>query len=573
MRRWTSGEAIRVVYHPDYRLPLPSVRAQTGMDPRRADWALDYVLDAGIIGRRAVVTPRRVRYAELGRVHAADYLESLSEPQTLANVLAVDESELPIDETLGSLRLACGGTLMAARVALSTGRPAANLLGGFHHAGPARGGGFSVFNDVAVAVVSLRDHGYTEPVVVLDLDAHPPDGIASCLQHVSNVWIGSLSGAHWGDLGATDETLLPPSCGDDDYLRELSGLLGRMPPAGIVFVLAGGDVLRGDRLGSLALTLEGARQRDLAVAARLEGVPSVWLPAGGYHPDAWKLLAGTVAAVAFGSREPVPEGRVPVRSRFWKIAEDLQFESVEGSRTVTEEDLLLDLGRTSSPRSGRFLGYYTRAGIEYGLYRYGVLGYLRRLGFDDFQVQIGRDPMGDRMRLFGEDAQGTHQLIDCVLECRRLGDRDVLYVHWLTLQNPLGRFGSGRNRLPGQASPGLGLAREAGEILAQVARRLNLQGFAFTPAWYHTAAAAREAMRFMDPALQGRFESLTEALEGFPLSEATRAVAEGRVRLNGRPYRWEAGVMVHWFEGAADDEQAVSRGREQARFTVVPDAS
>src|SRR3989441_2002447 len=80
--------------------------------------------------------------------------------------------------------------------------------------------------------------------------------------------------------------------GDAEYLGALDALLGRMPEAGLAFVLAGGDVLAGDALGRLALSLDGARERDLRGADALFRVPRVWLPAGGYGPDAWKLLAG-----------------------------------------------------------------------------------------------------------------------------------------------------------------------------------------------------------------------------------------------------------------------------------------
>jgi acetoin utilization deacetylase AcuC-like enzyme len=567
IRRWLSGEAITVVYHPDYRLPLPSFHAQTGMDSRRADWVIDYLLDSGIIGGRALIAPRRIRYAELARVHTPAYLESVSDARNLAGVLAVDESELPVDETLGALRLACGGTLEATHTTLATRRPAINLLGGFHHAAPSRGGGFSVFNDVAVAIADLRRCGYAETIVVLDLDAHPPDGIAACLAEVPDTWVGSLSGADWGSLGATDETLLPRQCPDEDYLSAAAALLARMPRGGVAFVVAGGDVLAGDHLGDLALTLCGARRRDLMVAAALDGTPSVWLPGGGYHPDAWKLLAGTVIAVVLRSNEPVRAARTGLRARFWKIADDLGPDELEGEVALTEHELLSDLGQ-SSVYSERLLGYYTAEGIEYGLHRYGILGHLRRLGFDDFRVVIGRDSSGDRVRLFGKDAQGEQALVDCVLDRQIVAGRSVLFVNWLTLQNPSGRFSDKRARLPGQAAPGLGLAREAGEVLAQVARRLGLAGFAFTPAWYHTAFAARRSMRFVSPDVQGRFEALMEALSDLPLSEATQAVTEGRVRLNGEPYRWEAAVMVHWLDEESFDLEAVARTRAQSHFAL-----
>src|SRR5205823_6058723 len=74
--------------------------------------------------------------------------------------------------------------------------------------------------------------------------------------------------------------------------------------------------------------------------------------------------------------------------------------------------------------------------------------------------------------------------------------------------SPRRRLGEdGAVPLPGQDTPGLGLAREIGELLARIASRLGLEGVAFRPAWYHTAYAARHYFHFADPARQGRFEA------------------------------------------------------------------
>src|SRR5438552_2028117 len=82
-----------------------------------------------------------------------------------------DEADVVVDELLGSVRCACGGTVEAARAALQRRHPMLNLLGGFHHAAPSRGVGFCAVNDVAVAIAALRAEGFTGRVAVIDLDA------------------------------------------------------------------------------------------------------------------------------------------------------------------------------------------------------------------------------------------------------------------------------------------------------------------------------------------------------------------------------------------------------------------
>lgn len=565
-RRWVRGHPYAIWYDRAYRLPFASIEASTGIDPRRADLVLSYLVGAGYLLADDVRTPSRIRYEDLARVHTAELLESLQDPVAIGHAFAVDPSDVVVDEVVQTIRIACGGTLDAAREALGTRGPTMNLLGGFHHAGPARGGGFCIVNDIAVAVAALRKQGFKKRVVVLDLDAHPPDGTAECFAGDPSVWIGSLSGADWGKLEGVDETVLPRDCDDGSYLSALQALLSRMPPAGLAFVLAGGDVLKHDRFGALALSLDGVRRRDLEVFRALEGVGSVWLPGGGYTADAWRALAGTGMVLARQTLKPIPKQADPLTTQFANIARALTRDKLEGPFWITEADLLGDLDRRN--RSPRFLGYYTAEGVEYAMSRYGILQHLRRLGYSNFRVSTDRDERGDRLRLFAESDGVEHLLIETVLEKRKVADQDVLYVHWLTLRHPRGRFSKERPRLPGQEEPGLGIAREAGQLFARIAERLGLAGIAFRPAWLHTAYAARFAMVFVEALNQAHFEALLRDLAHVPLSELSQALADGRVKLNGERYTWEAGEMVYWLDQRRGDRAAVEAEKERVRFSL-----
>jgi acetoin utilization deacetylase AcuC-like enzyme len=567
-RRLVHGHAVSVWYDPSYRLPFASIEASTGIDPRRADMALSHVISRGALLPDDVRTPSRVRYEDLGRVHSQSWLESLQDPAVVARVFAVDPSDVVLGEALHTVRLACGGTLDAAREALQTRGPTMNLLGGFHHAGPSSGGGFCLVNDIAVAVQAVRTEGFRKRVVVIDLDAHPPDGTAECFRDDPSVFIGSISGAEWGPLPGVDETILERGAGDAEYLAAVAALLARMPDAGLAFVLAGGDVLAGDRLGALGLSLDGVRRRDLMVHRRLHGIPSVWLPGGGYTADAWRALAGTLMVLARESLEPIAPDADPLGEQFSSIARALIREKLEGPFVITEADLLGDL-TPHGRRERRFMGYYTAEGIEYALSRYGLLSHLRRLGYGSFRVEIDRDERGDRFRLFAEADGQEHLLYEVVLERQPLGDDTVLYVHWLTLRNPRGRFSDERPRLPGQEEPGLGLAKEAGQLMARTAERLGLAGVAFRPAWYHTAYAARFSMSFVDAAQQGRFQAMLRDFADTPLLEVTHAMTEGRVRINGEPYKWEAGEMVYWLDHRPRDHAAADAEMNRVRFEIV----
>jgi len=213
--------------------------------------------------------------------------------------------------------------------------------------------------------------------------------------------VGSLSGSDWGPLPTVDETVLCDGAGDDLYLQTLAALLKRMPRPALAFVLAGGDVLRGDRFGRLGLTLAGARRRDHQVARALQGVPSVWLPAGGYHHDAWRVLAGTAMVLMVRWDAPNPERYDPLVKRFAGISAEL-LAAISARRSSTPR-IWRRRSASVGNAAGRgcLLGYYTATGLEHGLYRYGVMDQLRRIGYGGFHITFDRTGLGERLRLNG----------------------------------------------------------------------------------------------------------------------------------------------------------------------------
>ncbi|RYZ36069.1 MAG: histone deacetylase [Myxococcaceae bacterium] len=571
---------VHVFYDEAYRLPLSGIESSVGIEPRSTDFTTWYLLESGVVRPADVRHPVPVSYAQLARVHEARYLESLSDPATLARIYATDPSEVPVDALLDSVRLVCGGTLGAARLAVARQGPVVNMAGGFHHARPERGGGFCTVNDIAVAVADLRAAGFDGSVAVLDLDAHPPDGTAACLAGQPKVWIGSVSGSDWGTLPpGVDETRVQDGCDDATYVQKVKDLLSRMPPSDLTFVIAGGDVLRGDRFGRVGITLAGARKRDVAIASALRGRASVWLPGGGYHAESWKLFAGTVLVLAGLGHQRITARYDPLSARFQRIAHLLTHESGSGPRLapgeepITLEDLEgpLRLGHEVQPR---VLGHYTAQGIEYALFRYGLLSYTERLGYSRLRVEVSSTGgTGDRIMVLGHAGGREHLLSDTVLEKKVLQGETFLFANWLSLRHPRARFSDTRPQLPGQEVPGLGLSRETTEVLLTMAQRLDLAGLAFRPMWYHLAFVARGRFRFSTPERQGRFEALMRDLAGLPLVEATRAVAEGRVRLDGQPYPWEPDDMLCRLQPVPVDAEGVAQERERCHFTVVPPAS
>jgi hypothetical protein len=399
-------------------------------------------------------------------------------------------------------------------------------------------------NDVAIAVRALRDGGWRGRVLILDLDAHPPDGTAACLLGDEAVEILSISGSDWGALPPNvDETVIPGA--DDAHgLAALDAMLARHRPGDLHFVLAGADVLAGDHHGLMAMTAAGARRRDQRVRAWIGARPSVWLPAGGYREDAWRVLATTVLDLCGAPDSPLLDRLDPLAHHFERVAASLDPLGL-GQPThdaFTDDDLDELFG--PRPRAPRLLGFYTEAGAELALSRYGLLEALRQLGYEHLRVHIAAHDPGDRLTVTGDAAGASHLLVDAVLASETVQREAWLVVHWLTLRHPIGAFSTGRTPLPGQEVPGLGMGREAMAMLQIMASRLHLAGVLLRPAWLHIIAPCLDRGQFLDPAVEDDVRAMLADLGDVPLPALSRAVAEGRVTRDGAPWSWPAAPFV-----------------------------
>ncbi len=233
---------------------------------------------------------------ELALVHTPSYIDAVA--QGSLSDAAQREIGFPWSEGMVErARRSVGATISAARTAMKEG-VAANLAGGTHHAYADKGGGFCVFNDVAVAARLLqaetaRHQRKALQVAVIDLDVHQGNGTAHIFQTDDSVFTLSMHGAKnfpFRKESSDIDIELPDGCGDDDYLAQLQTALQQLEQRcqpGLVFYLAGADPHEGDRLGRLKLSFEGLRQRDQMVLqwAREKRIPLAMAMAGGYGKD------------------------------------------------------------------------------------------------------------------------------------------------------------------------------------------------------------------------------------------------------------------------------------------------
>lgn len=258
----------------------------------------DAVVAEGIVPAERVLVPERARVEDLVLAHAPRYVTRFTEgllDDAEVRRLGFPWSPALVERAYRSV----GGTVAAARAALEHG-VAVNLAGGTHHAFADHGEGFCAFNDVAVAALALlRDRRATR-VAIVDLDVHQGNGTHAIFAGDARVFTFSMHGARNYPFQRVPGSLdieLADGTGDAAYLGALGSALPgvlRAARPDIVFYLAGADPHEGDRLGRLALTLDGLARRDAIVldTCREVGIPVAVVIAGGYGRD----IAHTVAA-------------------------------------------------------------------------------------------------------------------------------------------------------------------------------------------------------------------------------------------------------------------------------------
>jgi acetoin utilization deacetylase AcuC-like enzyme len=313
-----------IVYSPRYHINLGPHVFPTSKYPRLHD---------ALVARRLAaasdfVEPAAATWDDLALVHTPAYLEKLRD-----GTMGLEEQarlELnPAPPVVEGFRLMCGGTMLAARLALGlagppgTGdRPACDenahrptrglglhLGGGFHHACEDHGEGFCMFNDVAVAIRVLERDRAISRAAIVDCDVHHGNGTAFIFAGDRSVFTFSMHQARNYPAFKPPSSLdihLPDYADDELYLRQLAGALPRVLASGpdIVFYLAGADTFEEDQLGGLSLTKEGLRRRDRLVFAAVHelGLPVVVTLAGGYAQEVGDTVDIHAATMEEGMR-------------------------------------------------------------------------------------------------------------------------------------------------------------------------------------------------------------------------------------------------------------------------------
>jgi acetoin utilization deacetylase AcuC-like enzyme len=271
---------------PDHRFPMPKYAA-----------IAEILIERGLVAAGGFHSPGAAPAEWVALAHDRNYVDQVFEanvPEEINRLIGFHVSE----SVAARARHAAAGTVLAGQLALERGI-ATSTAGGSHHARRAHGAGFCVFNDVAVAANLMLASGEIGTTMVFDCDVHQGDGTAEIFARESRVLTVSMHAEKNFPTRKESSDIdvgLPDDTGDAAYLEVLGETLrralDRMRPD-IVFYNGGVDPHRDDRLGRLALSDAGLRERDRRVIGffRDRGIPVAGVMGGGYSRDVAEVAA------------------------------------------------------------------------------------------------------------------------------------------------------------------------------------------------------------------------------------------------------------------------------------------
>ena len=310
------------------------------MHPSRLDATARLAQDLGLFDLRNVRVdrPEPAEDDVLATAHDRSYIEAVrrisEDPALKIEGTGLDGEDTPAFAGIheASARLAGGSWQAAEALAEGRVRHAVNFGGGMHHAHRDHASGFCVYNDCAVGIQHLLDHGF-ERVAYIDIDAHHGDGTQSIFWDDPRVMTLSMHetgmslfpgtgyasevGPEGEAAGTAVNLALPTTVGDSAWLRAFHGVIPQLVRAfdpQIIVSQHGCDSHYLDQMTHLRVSVDAQREVALAIADLASEVcEDRWLATGGggYDvlnavPRSWAHLIAISAGKVVGVSEPTP---------------------------------------------------------------------------------------------------------------------------------------------------------------------------------------------------------------------------------------------------------------------------
>jgi acetoin utilization deacetylase AcuC-like enzyme len=277
-----------IAFHPNYVHPLPENHR---FPMEKYDLLPKQLLHEGTVDESDFFQPMLLFEEHLLNVHCSRYWNRLKNRELTGREQRVSgfvHSKQLIEREITIME----GTRKAAEIALSK-KVGFNIAGGTHHAFFDRGEGFCLLNDQVIAAKWLLNNSKSKKILIVDLDVHQGNGTASLLVNEDQIFTFSMHGENNYPMQKEISDIdvpLKDGISNKEYLyvleKSLDLILSKFNPD-FIFYQCGVDILETDKLGKLAITLEGCANRDRIVfqTARQLNTPIVCTMGGGYSPQ------------------------------------------------------------------------------------------------------------------------------------------------------------------------------------------------------------------------------------------------------------------------------------------------
>ena len=282
--------ALPIVNHPDY---VAKINDDNKFPIKKFEKLANHLKENKIV--KEFFIPKPCSFETLNEVHLKDYILKIKDKSL--DLLSQKKIGFPLNDSVVQRSfVATGGTVLASKLAINYGL-ACNTAGGSHHATFNEGGGFCVFNDVAVAARYLQKKGYARRILIVDLDVHQGNGTADIFKDDGSVFTFSMHCKSNYPAKKTKSDLdveLDDNLEDAKYLEILKKYITYLNQESFdfVFYIAGVDIHHDDRLGKLKITDRGIKKRDQIVIGNFyqKRIPLCGVLGGGYNKNFDKLV-------------------------------------------------------------------------------------------------------------------------------------------------------------------------------------------------------------------------------------------------------------------------------------------